>query len=212
MTIRPLQQLSQAALDLGNDINHPPLNVTGATELRQASSAFNSMQARIRLYIEQRTHMLAAITHDLQTPLTRLRLRLEKVADQDLRERLITDLSAMQDMIREGLALARSMDSADARQTVRLDSLLDSAVTDATDAGLDVKLEGASGMCIQAQPQAILRCVNNLLDNALKYGHFARVLIQKGSDRSVTVRIVDGGTGLAPEELEIINSGAVPLP
>ncbi|MFP5393656.1 MAG: HAMP domain-containing protein, partial [Gammaproteobacteria bacterium] len=88
---RPLKQLAQAATDLGNDINHPPLALNGASEIRQASAAFNAMQARIRQYIFQRTQMLAAITHDLQTPLTRMRLRLEKVGDRDLQERLVED-------------------------------------------------------------------------------------------------------------------------
>jgi signal transduction histidine kinase len=77
----PAQALAQAAKDLGNDINHPPVVLSGAAEIRQASAAFNAMQARIRQHITQRTQMLAAITHDLQTPLTRLRLRLEKVND-----------------------------------------------------------------------------------------------------------------------------------
>ncbi len=201
MTIRPLQKLSQAALDLGNDINHPPLEVTGATELRQASSAFNAMQSRIRHHIEQRTHMLAAITHDLQTPLTRLRLRLEKVSDSELRERLISDLSAMQDMIREGLQLARSMDSSEQRQKVNLDSLLDSAVSDACDAGQAVMLSGSAKMSVQAQPQAILRCVNNLIDNALKYGQRATLTVQADHGMAV-IRIRDAGPGLPPIELE----------
>src|SRR5471030_1331505 len=89
MTVRPLKQLAQAAKDLGNDINHPPVVLSGAAEIRQASAAFNAMQARIRQHIMQRTQMLAAITHDLQTPLTRLRLRLEKVSDQELQQRLV---------------------------------------------------------------------------------------------------------------------------
>jgi len=202
MVIRPLQRLSQAAFDLGNDINHTPLVVAGATELRQASSAFNAMQARIRNYIEQRTHMLAAITHDLQTPLTRLRLRIEKVSDQDLRDRLISDLSAMQEMVREGLLLARSMDSPEQRQLVDLDSLLDSVVTDATDAGQPVKLEGKANMSVKAQPQALLRCVNNLIDNAIKYGRYANVAVQKEGNHIAVVRIRDGGTGIPEEELE----------
>jgi len=202
MVIRPLQQLSQAALDLGNDINHPPLLVTGATELRQASSAFNAMQARVRNYIEQRTHMLAAITHDLQTPLTRLRLRIEKVSDPDLRERLITDLSAMQEMVREGLLLARSMDAQEQRQSLDLDSLLDSVVTDAIDAGQKVTLAGKANMSVKAQPQALLRCVNNLIDNALKYGHFANVTVQNESNQMAVIRIRDGGSGLPEAELE----------
>ena len=204
MAIRPLRQLSQAALDLGNDINQAPLVVQGATELRDASSAFNSMQARIRHYIEQRTHMLAAITHDLQTPLTRIRLRLEKVDDADLRDRLISDLSAMQDMVREGLSLARSMDSSEQKQSVNLDSLIDSAVTDATDAGQPVKLVGESRMSIKAQPQAILRCVNNIIDNAIKYGHFANVSVAQETNHIAAIRVRDGGPGIPESELEKI--------
>ena len=119
MTTRPLKQLAQAAKDLGNDINHPPLELAGASEIRQASAAFNAMQARIRQYIAQRTQMLAAITHDLQTPLTRMRLRLEKVGDAELQERLIGDLSAMQEMVREGLDLARSTDTTEAHAGAR---------------------------------------------------------------------------------------------
>ena len=202
MAIRPLQQLSQAARDLGDDINHAPLVVTGASELRQASSAFNAMQARIRHYIDQRTHMLAAITHDLQTPLTRLRLRIEKVADQDLRERLIADLSFMQDMVREGLLLARSMDSSEQRQLVDLDSLLSSVVADAADAGQPVTLDGNCAMSVRAQPQAMFRCVNNLIDNALKYGHCARVSVQNEGNSAAVIRNRDNGVGLPPDELE----------
>ena len=86
MTMRPLNQLAQAATDLGQDINRPPLPEQGSSEILLATRAFNAMQARIRQHIQQRTHMLAAITHDLQTPLTRLRLRLEKVSDTELRE------------------------------------------------------------------------------------------------------------------------------
>ncbi|MCY3311615.1 HAMP domain-containing protein, partial [Acinetobacter baumannii] len=131
MTTRPLKRLAVAAQELGNDINRPPLDVSGASEIRQASTAFNAMQARIRQYIFQRTQMLAAITHDLQTPLTRMRLRLEKVADADLQERLIGDLSAMQAMVREGLELARSMDTTETMQMLDLDSLLASSCDDA---------------------------------------------------------------------------------
>ena len=107
MTMRPLQHLAQSAAELGLDINRPPVKEQGSIEIRQATHALNAMQARIRQHISQRTNMLAAITHDLQTPVTRLRLRLEKVQDTELREKLIGDLSAMQMMIREGLDLAQ---------------------------------------------------------------------------------------------------------
>ena len=200
MTMRPLQQLAQAAKDLGNDINHAPLALTGASEIRQASAAFNAMQARIRQYIFQRTQMLAAITHDLQTPLTRLRLRLEKVADGELRERLIGDLSAMQEMVREGLDLARSMDTTEAMQALDLDSLLDSVCADATDAGQHVRLTGQAGMALMGRPMALRRCLVNLIDNAVKYGQEAQVTVDRmvGSAR---IRIRDNGPGIAPDEL-----------
>jgi signal transduction histidine kinase len=200
MSTGPLKQLAQAAKDLGNDINHAPLALSGASEIRQASAAFNAMQARIRQYIFQRTQMLAAITHDLQTPLTRLRLRLEKVGDPELQERLIGDLSAMQEMVREGLDLARSMDTTEAMQALDLDSLLDSVCSDAADAGQQVRLEGRVGMALMGRPMALRRCLVNLIDNALKYGQQASVKVERmvGAAR---VRIRDNGPGIAPDEL-----------
>jgi signal transduction histidine kinase len=198
--MRPLKQLAQAAKDLGNDINHPPLTLSGASEIRQASAAFNAMQARIRQHISQRTQMLAAITHDLQTPLTRLRLRLEKVADTELYDRLVGDLSAMQSMVKEGLDLARSMDSTEAMQALDLDSLLDSVCSDAADAGQKVSLSGQAAMALMARPIAMRRCLVNLIDNAVKYGQYAQVTVERipGAAR---IRIRDGGPGIAPDQL-----------
>ncbi len=200
MTMRPLKQLAQAAKDLGNDINHPPLTLSGASEIRQASAAFNAMQARIRQHISQRTQMLAAITHDLQTPLTRLRLRLEKVADTELYDRLVGDLSAMQSMVKEGLDLARSMDSTEAMQALDLDSLLDSVCSDAADAGQKVTLGGHAGMALMARPIAMRRCLVNLIDNAVKYGQYAQVTVERIAG-AARIRIRDGGPGIAPDQL-----------
>jgi len=200
MTTSPLKKLAQAAKNLGNDINHPPLKLTGVSEIRQASAAFNAMQARIRQYIAQRTEMLAAITHDLQTPLTRLRLRLEKVSDSELQQRLIGDLSAMQEMVREGLDLARSTDTNETMQALDLDSLLDSVCADATDAGQEVVLVGRSAMRAFGRPMGLRRCLVNLIDNAVKYGHDARVTVDrtKGAAR---IRIRDSGPGIDAAEL-----------
>jgi len=200
MTTSPLKKLAQAAKNLGNDINHPPLKLTGVSEIRQASAAFNAMQARIRQYIAQRTEMLAAITHDLQTPLTRLRLRLEKVSDRELQQRLIGDLSAMQEMVREGLDLARSTDTNETMQALDLDSLLDSVCADATDAGQDVTLQGRLTMRAFGRPMGLRRCLVNLIDNAVKYGHDARVTVDrtKGAAR---IRIRDSGPGIDAAEL-----------
>ncbi|OON59860.1 two-component sensor histidine kinase [Massilia sp. KIM] len=200
MTTRPLKQLARAAQDLGQDINRPPLELRGASEIRQASAAFNAMQARIRQYIFQRTQMLAAITHDLQTPLTRMRLRLEKVPDAELQERLVGDLSAMQEMVREGLVLARSMDTTEAMQMLDLDSLLEAVCADAVDAGQAVELEGHSGMALLGRPLDLRRCLGNLIDNAVKYGREARVCVDHihGAAR---VRIRDSGPGIPQAEL-----------
>lgn len=200
MTMRPLKQLAQAAFDLGNDLNHPPLALAGSSEIRQAGSAFNAMQKRIRDHIQQRTQMLAAITHDLQTPLTRLRLRLEKVSDDALRDKLIGDLSAMQDMVREGLELARSMASAEPMQRLDLDSLLDSVCSDASNAGQQVSLSGHAGKSVLARPNTLRRCLVNLIDNAVKYGQSAAVSVVREA-AGVVIRIRDHGPGIAPDQL-----------
>jgi len=200
MITRPLGQLAQAAKNLGNDINHPPLKLAGASEIRQASAAFNAMQARIRQYIFQRTQMLAAITHDLQTPLTRMRLRLEKVADPELKERLLGDLSATQEMVREGLDLARSMDTSETMQPLDLDSLLGSVCCDATDAGQQVDIKGNAGMALMGRPMALRRCLVNLIDNAVKYGQRANVAVEN-TGGAARIQIRDNGPGIAPGEL-----------
>jgi signal transduction histidine kinase len=200
MTTRPLKQLAQAAKDLGNDINHPPLDLTGADEIRQASAAFNAMQARIRQYIFQRTQMLAAITHDLQTPLTRMRLRLEKVSEPELQERLIGDLSAMQAMVKEGLDLARSMDTSETMQMLDLDSLLDSVCADAVDASQRVDLVGHAGMALLGRPLDLRRCLVNLIDNAVKYGHAAKVTVDR-INGAARIRVRDAGPGIPATEL-----------
>ncbi|MFZ6688916.1 ATP-binding protein [Undibacterium sp. SXout11W] len=202
MAMRPLQKMAEAATALGQDINSPALPETGASEIVQATRAFNAMQGRIHHHISQRTHMLAAITHDLQTPLTRLRLRLEKVNDTELRDKLIGDLSAMQMMIREGLDLARSMDSSEALRPLDIDSLLDSVCSDAIEAGQNVVFAGIRGITVLSRPQALRRCLTNLIDNAVKYGQYAKVsmVLAKDDDEDVVkIMIRDGGPGIPVE-------------
>jgi signal transduction histidine kinase len=203
MATRPIRQLAQAASRLGSDIDHPPLAETGPTEIRQAAHAFNAMQARIRRQIQHRTHMLAAITHDLQTPLTRMRLRLEKVADSELQQKLIDDLGVMHGMVREGLDLARSMDSSEKIQALDIDSLLDSVCADAADSGQDVSLQGSTRAFVMAQPGALRRCLTNLIDNACKYGKVARVTIAL-EQQKIAIRICDQGPGIPEAELEAV--------
>jgi len=206
MAARPIKHLASAATELGRDIDHPPLAEKGPSEIRQAAKAFNAMQTRIRRQIQHRTHMLAAITHDLQTPLTRLRLRLEKVEDKELQQKLVDDLAVMQGMVREGLDLARSMDSSEAMQRLDIDSLLDSVCADASDAGQQVELQGRTRAFIVAQPNALRRCLTNLLDNAFKYGQRAEVSIALDDllPNRVLIRIRDHGPGIPEGQLETV--------
>ena len=203
LTSKPLQRLAVAATDFGRDIEHPPLPVHGPTEVREAASAFNAMQAQIRTYIRERAQMLAAISHDLQTPLTRMRLRLEKVADEDLRAKLIGDLAAMQGMIGDGLDLARSMTAKEAAQRMDFDSILDSVCADAVEAGQDVTVEGLTAAFVLTRPNAMRRCLTNLIDNAVKYGGHARIAANKDGGR-VIVKVRDGGPGIPEDRLEAV--------
>jgi signal transduction histidine kinase len=203
MATRPLDDLASAAARLGSDIDASPLPERGPGEVRAATAAFNAMQGRIRRDVRERTSMLAAITHDLQTPVTRLRLRLEKVADDELRAKLIDDLSVMSDTIREGLDLARSLDEREPLAHVDLDSLLESLCADAQEAGHDVTLDGRTTVSVLCAPNSLRRCVMNLMDNALAYGRFARVQSAAAGGRAV-VRIRDGGPGIPEDRLQAV--------
>lgn len=203
MASAPLQRLADAAAALGDDLQRAPMPVTGPLEVQRAAEAFNAMQQRLQRHLGERTQMLAAITHDLQTPVTRLRLRLENVTDEALRERLVADLGAMQALIREGLELARSAESAEQRAALDLDSLLESIVEDAAEAGADAAFEQPSGAVLMLRPLAMHRLFSNLVDNAVMYGQSARVSVEQAPD-AVVVRIRDSGPGLAPDELEAV--------
>ncbi len=203
MASQPLQRLAGAATALGDDLQREPMPVTGPLEVQRAAEAFNAMQTRLQRTLGERTQMLAAITHDLQTPVTRLRLRLENVTDDALRERLIGDLAAMQALIREGLELARSAESAEQRAALDLDSLLESIVEDSAEAGAQARFEQGSGAVLMLRPLAMHRLFSNLVDNAVSYGHSAQVRVEQGAD-GVTVRVRDQGPGLAEDELEAV--------
>lgn len=196
----PLQRLAAAATALGRDLDREPMAETGPREVRHAAQAFNAMQRQLQHHLAQRTQMLAAITHDLQTPLTRLRLRLENVADEPLRERLVADLAAMQALIREGLELARSEHSREQPVPLELDSLLESLVEDACEAGAEVYFDGGCGQVRVLRPMAMHRLFSNLLDNALKYGGRAWVRAQQTRD-GLSVHIRDDGPGIAEADL-----------
>ena len=196
----PLRRLSQAAVGLGRDLDRPPLTVEGPIEVRQAASAFNTMQARLQQTLDERVQMLAAITHDLQTPMTRLRLRLEKVGEPHLRAQLLADHRAMQEMIRDGLDLARTSGGSEELVELDVDSLLQSLCDDAVAAGCAVTISGDAGAVIVTRPQALTRCVANLLDNALKYAGAAELSVTRSA--GTTIRVTDRGPGIPQQQMD----------
>lgn len=200
---RPLRDLARAARRLEVDIDTVALPETGPSEVREAATAFNAMQQRIQRDVRERTYMLAAITHDLQTPLTRLRLRMEHVEDETLRSKLVDDLAFMRDTAREGLELARSLETHGSPERIDLDALLDSVCADAQDAGHDVVLSGSTGAAILGSSNALRRCIANLLDNATKYGTYAQVESSLSGSHAI-VRIRDGGPGIPDGQLQSV--------
>ncbi|UEM23285.1 HAMP domain-containing protein [Skermanella mucosa] len=199
----PLKRFAEAAQRLGVDGEAPLLPEAGPRELRQATRAFNQMQTRLHRFVEDRTQMLAAISHDLRTPLTRLRLRAEFVEDPEQQRKMLADLEEMEAMIASTLAFARDDARKEPRVPIDLAALLQSLVDDLGDAGYEVEYSGPEHRTIACRPVALRRAIGNLIDNALKYGGCARVaLLDHQEDGHVAIRIDDDGPGIPVEEQE----------
>ncbi|MFO1419885.1 MAG: HAMP domain-containing protein [Candidatus Competibacteraceae bacterium] len=168
--IRPLAVLADAASELGRDIRRPSLDENGPLEVRRAARAFNTMQERLIRYIEDRNRILAALSHDLKTPITRLRLRTELLDDAPLREKFQADLDDMQRMAQASLDFLRGGEDSEPIAPVDLNALLESLQEDAEDVGHEVGITGAARQPLRCRPLALKRCLTNLVDNALNYG------------------------------------------
>jgi signal transduction histidine kinase len=196
----PLAALAAAAQRLGQDVNAPPMAEIGTVETRQASRAFNEMQVRLRELIDNRTRLLAAVSHDLRTPLTLLRLRAENVADAEERDRMLATIAEMDTMVGSTLQYAREDMAAEPVRTTDLAALVQSIVDDMADAGFDVAMEPAAPILRECRPSALKRAVRNLVDNAVRYGKSARVAIRDEA-KSIDITLDDAGPGLPAEEL-----------
>jgi signal transduction histidine kinase len=196
----PLAALAAAAQRLGKDVDAPPIAETGTRETLAASHAFNQMQVQLRQLIENRTRLLAAISHDLRTPLTLLRLRAENVADAEEKEKMLATLAEMDAMVGATLQYAREDMSTEPLRRTDLTALVESVVDDMADAGRDVAMESAQPILFECRPTALKRVVTNLIDNAVKYGGKARVAIREAA-KAVEVTIDDNGPGIPAEEL-----------
>jgi len=197
---KPLAIFARAAARLGTDMKAAPLPESGPAEVRHATRAFNEMQGRVRRFVEDRTQMMAAISHDLGTPITRLRLRAEFIDDEEQRKKMLADLDDMEKMVFAALSFARDDAANEPAALVDLRSLLQRVCDDITDAGFEVSMEvGEKAVRYGCQPAALRRALTNLIDNAVKYGGRARVSL-RDDDNAVLIRIDDDGPGI-PEEL-----------
>ena len=200
-TITPLRQLTEAARQFSVSTEPTSVPERGPRELRTALTTFNLMQRRVREGMRERTHILAAVSHDLQTPLTRMRLRVEKVGDQILRDQLLGDLAAMQRLVTEGLDLAQSTESQEPWSVVDLDSLLSSLAEDMTDLGASVTFLPGRRDRVRVRLTALSRCLQNLVDNAVEHAGGAEIASERTAD-AIVVAVRDRGPGIANCDLE----------
>ncbi|MGY2239159.1 sensor histidine kinase [Pseudomonas gingeri] len=199
---RPIQRLSDAAERLSEDLNSPPLDETGPREARQAAATFNLMQQRIREQVQQRGRMLGAVSHDLRTPLSRLKLRLEQIDDARLQGQMRQDLNDMIGMLDATLSYLHEQRTSEAMQWMDVQALVESICENAQDQGAQVR---ASGHCapLLVQPMALRSCLNNLMDNALRYAGDALITLED-SRRQLIIRVIDHGPGIAAEKREAV--------
>lgn len=205
LATRPLEQLAQAADNMGPDLQAAPLPVSGPAEVARAASAFNAMQERIAANMAERMQILAAVSHDLQTPITRMRLRTDLMDDGAQRDKMQHDLLEMETLVREGVSYARTLHAAvEPSCKVDLDALLASITADYADAGRPVTLGGASSASIMTRPRTLRRVLCNLVDNALKFAGQAAILVQRDADGAIGIAVLDRGPGIPAEELEAV--------
>ncbi len=204
--MRPVRLLAAAADRLGRDVNAPPLDEEGPAEVRIAARAFNQMAQRIRRFVADRTQMLAAIGHDLRTPITRLRLRAEFMEDDEQRRKMLTDLEEMEQMIAATLAFARDDAAAEPAAPIDLAALCRTVADEAADARPElaeaISYAGPERLVLRARPVALKRAIANIVSNALAYGGAARLALAPPEGGVVRLTVDDDGPGIPGTEME----------
>jgi len=203
----PVRTLAKAAEALGRDVAHAaPLPESGPIEIVTAAVAFNTMAARVRRFVEDRTFLITAIGHDLRTPITRLKLRAEYMEDDEQRNKMLADLDEMEAMVAATLAFGRDVASTEALTKLDLASLLRTILDDAADGDPDhaeaLTYKGPEHLPVRARPLALKRGLANLIGNALKYGEAAAVNLHVPARGIVRIDIDDKGPGIPPAEME----------
>jgi two-component system OmpR family sensor kinase len=199
---QPIRVFAEAAERLGADPDAEPLKPSGPTEVRTAIGAFNDMQASLRNHMRNRTQTIAAIAHDLRTPLTRMRFRVEQ-APPKLRDRMVADVEEMDALIGQAMAFVRGESQADRREPLDLDALARDCASGFSETGAAVTFDGGGALPVEGDPAALRRAIANLIENAVKFADAARVRTFMLDDQAV-ISIDDDGPGLPEDELEAV--------
>jgi len=197
----PLVALRVAAEKLGRGENTPPLPETGPADIRQTTHAFNQMNERLQRFVQDRTRLLAAISHDLRTPITILRLRAEFLEETETRDKILATLDEMQAMTEAALAFARDAATEEETRRVDLSALVASLCDDLADMGQDVQFIEEQKHPYACRPLSLKRALRNLIENAERYGKRARVSIEIG-ETELYINIDDEGPGIQGDKLE----------
>lgn len=194
----PIRLFADAAERLGRDPRAAPLALKGPSEIRVAVRAFNDMQERLRRYVEDRTAMVGAIAHDLRTPLTRLRFRIEGLPEEQ-RAKMAYDIDQMEEMISAALTFVRDASRPGERTPLELSSLLESLCDEMAETGHSTEVESGEKVVLEGDPMALRRLFSNLLENAVKFGGAARTRVFRDASNAF-VEIEDDGPGIPPAD------------
>jgi signal transduction histidine kinase len=197
----PLQRFAEGARRFGTDFRAPPIEPIGPQEIRQAILAFNAMQAQLQHFIRDRTQMLAAISHDLRAPLTRMRLRGEFIEDTEQQQRLFRDVDEMQAMINSALEFFRDDARLEPATQFDLAELLQTLLDDYRDQQIDIAFNGPLRLVYFGRPLGLKRVMTNLLDNAIKYASEPAIELI-ADDGQVRIKVLDRGPGIPEASLE----------
>jgi signal transduction histidine kinase len=207
---RPLQRLTESAERIGRGEEVPAVPEEGAEDIRRTAAAFNRMQSRLRRFIEDRTRMIADISHDLRTPVTLLRLQAEFVTDSGTKDKMIATLDEMKAMTEATLAFAREESGNESSRVIDIDSLLESLCDDLSGLGWDVQFRGGERLPYSCRPESLKRALRNIIENAVRHGSNARVGVEKTAG-ALAIHVDDSGPGMPEADFERVFSPFVRL-